>query len=85
MPYIKKEDRKKFEEALKLVKLKVPSTPGELNYLFSMISAMYLHKTGKKYQYLNDVGGAALFSVLELYRRVIGPYEDSAIKKNGDL
>lgn len=85
MPYIKQENRKKFEEALKQLAEVAPETAGELNYLFSVISSMYVQKKGVRYQFLNDVIGALEGAKLEIYRRVVGPYEDSAIKKNGDL
>lgn len=86
MPYIKQEDRKRFEEALKLLAHEAPKTPGELNYIFSMIASIYITAHGeKRYQYFNDILGALEGAKLEIYRRLVAPYEDSAIKKNGDL
>lgn len=86
MPYIKQEDRTKFQEALKQLAESAPETPGELNYLFSIIASMYITKKGEtRYQYINDIVGALEGAKLEIYRRVVGPYEDKAIKKNGDL
>ncbi len=38
-----------------------------------------------KYQTYNDILGALEGAKLELYRRQIGPYEETAIKRNGDV
>jgi len=86
MPYIKKEDRAKFEKAVEALRQASPDSAGELNYLFSMISMIFLAAKGEvRYQALNDVMGALEGAKLEIYRRVIGPHEDLVIKKNGDL
>lgn len=85
MPYIKKADRAKFEQIVEAVKFSIPETPGELNYLFSVVSMLYVSHKGKKYQHFNDVLGALEGAKLEIYRRAIAPYENKAIKKNGDL
>lgn len=86
MPYVKQEARTKFEQVLKELIHAVPETPGELNYLFSVISAEYLKSKGQlRYQYANDVLGALEGAKLEVYRRIIAPYENKAIKENGDL
>lgn len=86
MPYIKTDDRARFEQVIEALKFSPPSTPGELNYLFSVISALYLtFKEEARYQHLNDIMGALEGAKLEVYRRIISPYEDRAIKKNGDL
>lgn len=86
MPYIKREDRTRFEEALISLSKNVPETPGELNYLFSTVASMYLsQKREVRYQYLNDIMGALEGAKLEIYRRIAAPHEDLAMKKNGDL
>jgi len=86
MPYIKKEDRKQFEAALTDLSntLHSTSTPGDLNYIFSRIANMYLSH-GLKYQKINDVIGALEGCKLELYRKVVVPYEEQKIKENGNI
>ena len=85
MPYIKQEDKPKFEPALKTLAGVEINGPGELNYLVTRIALMYLEQNGLKYQHLNDVSGALTNANLELYRRLAGPYEDKKIAENGDV
>jgi len=86
LPYIKEEDKKRFEKVTEELRRSPPTSPGDLNYLFSMISKYYLESRGEiRYQYLNDVLGALNGASLEFNRRVVAPYEDLAIKKNGDI
>lgn len=85
MPYIK--DRDRFEELVHEIWCNFSSstTPGDLNYLFSMIIKSYIHVKDESYQTYNDIIGALENTKLELYRRKIGNYEDSKIKENGDV
>lgn len=84
MPYIKKEDRKKFEKA-EILGLSADNA-GELNYCITMICLGYLNKRGiVRYQDYNDVLGVLDVISKELYRRQISKYEDKKIKENGDI
>jgi hypothetical protein len=59
MPYIKQEDRKKFDDVLK--NLPVPANAGELNYLFTKIAINYFkfkEPPNQNYQTINDIAGA---------------------------
>lgn len=85
MPYIKQEDRNKFKATWDAVCVNPPSTPGELNYILTLIALEYLAIKGEKYQYYNDIIGALEGCKLEFYRRCVSIYEDEAIKKNGDV
>ena len=86
MPYIPNEKRGAVWESL------VPNTPGELNYLISRLCADYLRNEAAKkgqsnpryYEY-NEVMGVLSCATQELYRRLIAPYEDESINKNGDV
>ena len=62
-----------------------PQTPAELNFLITSIVSSYLARRGLKYQTINDAIGALECAKLELYRRVVSPYEDTKIKENGDV
>lgn len=86
MPYIKKEDR--VRATLN------PQTVGELNYAITQLINKYadymedhapLDKMHKGYQLYNDVIGALECCKLEVYRRVLAPYEDKKIRENGDV
>ncbi|MGH3997156.1 MAG: DUF6899 family protein [Pseudonocardiaceae bacterium] len=79
MPYIVPERR--FEAA------DAPATEGELNFAITTLVDDYIrrHPAGLRYAVLNEVVGALECAKLELYRRIVGPYEDKAIAKNGDV
>ena len=89
MPYIRQEDRAKFHlhadhgaEGIKLV----AENAGELQYCIAVLVKAYLiRKAPFRYQELNDVIGALEGAKLELYRRVVGPYEDVKCIQNGDV
>jgi hypothetical protein len=83
MPYIKQEERD-HSGIIVGIGLKCKNA-GDLNYAFSEIIAGYLKARGLKYQHLNDAIGALEGCKLELYRRVVGPYEDTKIAENGDI
>ena len=62
-----------------------PMTAGELNYVITTKALEYLHNTELNYQTLNDIIGAFEGAKLEFYERVVRPYEESAIQRNGDV
>lgn len=80
MPYIKQEDRVKFQTTIP-----VPESAGELNYLFTILAKSYWRFRGQNYQAFNDIIGALEGCKLELYRRMVAPYEDTKIEENGDV
>jgi hypothetical protein len=86
MPYIKQDDRTKFNQVLELVNGEaLPENAGELNYLITKIVQISLANSKGNYQALNDAVGALEGAKLELYRRVVAPYEDLKINENGDV
>ena len=78
MPYINELRKLAVEE-------KGPLNSGELNYLFTEICQFYWIENGQNYQAFNDIIGALEGCKLELYRRMVAPYEDQKIKENGDV
>ena len=56
MPYINQQDRSKFSNIFENI-VKV-NTPGELNYVVSMICKEYIKANGECYQTYNDIIGA---------------------------
>ena len=80
MPYIEQKRRKELSEHL-------PSTEtaGELNYAICMLVQKYLNEKKKSYQHYNDVIGVLECAKLEIYRRLVAPYEEEKIKENGDV
>jgi hypothetical protein len=79
MPYIdqKSRDRVTREGA-------APGSAGELNFL---ITRLVLARLGEhpRYEDFNAAIGALECAKLELYRRMVAPYEDKKIVENGDV
>lgn len=87
MPYIKVENRSKYEKVLNsLVKMLKALPPeevdGELNYVVTKIlKEIY----PLRYFHINKAIGVLECIKLEYYRRVAAPYEDIKIKESGDV
>lgn len=79
MPYITQDAKTRIFQG------DVPSTPGELNYRITQVLRCYLHLHGTNYTTLNDCLGALEGAKLELYRRVVVPYEESKRELNGEV
>lgn len=86
MPYIKADDKCKFNpifNTIKLADIRIENC-GQLNYLITSLCLKYLGDLGEKYQTYNDIMGALTGAQLEIYRRKISSYEDLKISENGD-
>ncbi len=87
MPYIKNVQRLPLDKLIDPLILHLRSLPveeqdGSLNYTVTkIIKNLY----SQKYFHLNRALGVLSAITQELYRRVIGPYEDVKIKENGDV
>lgn len=79
MPYITKAERELMEN-----RVIPPNTAGQLNYAITRLIQKYLTRN-PRYQTFNDVIGALEAAKLELYRRMVAPYEDKKAKQNGDV
>jgi len=79
MPYISQEARQRLQ-----LPYESPHTSGELNFFFTMIAKEYLGGN-PNYQKFNDVIGALEGCKLELYARLVRPYEDTKIAEHGDV
>lgn len=92
MPYVTQENRQKIQANLdsliEVTKLLNESNSnadraGNLNYIITyMINELY---PNDRYKELNDAIGVLECCKFEIYRRRVGPYEDLAIAKNGDV
>jgi len=87
MPYIKQEERT-YEAQISILIDKLKAVPedkraGHINYIITLL----LKKCYPSYNYhtFNEIVGALECIKLELYRRLIGPYEDFKILENGDV
>jgi len=85
MPYIKQEDRQRLNPLVQAIENTEIKTPGELNYLLTMLTHRFLNQKPESYQGYNDCIGALEGAKLELYRRHVASYENDKIKENGDV
>jgi len=95
MPYIKQDIRNAIDDQILdlLATLKVYSNSndalcGNLNYIIFKIIKELTSKNNcgeKSYARFNAILGALECCKLEIYRRMISPYEDSKIIENGDV
>ena len=91
MPYIKNEDRECFEDAVDnivdeiLAETSETSRSGMLNFVISTIIAELINAEGLTYNRANSYIGVLTCAQLELYRRVVAPYEDDKARANGDV
>lgn len=79
MPYIDPAARQHLSKG------NAPANAGELNYLLTLICNRYRVSSGNRYQVFNDIIGALEGAKLEMYRRLVAPYEDTKITENGDV
>ena len=83
MPYISSGDREGLDKILaKMTKL----TAGELCYcIVRLLDHTFRFDARPGYSDLALVLGILESAKLEIYRRVVAPYEDEAIERNGDV
>lgn len=79
MPYVEKGVRESLADG------RLPTKPGELNYLVTKLVDSFLVMSGVSYTSLNAVIGVLECAKLELYRRVAAKYEDEKMSDNGDV
>lgn len=84
MPYIKKHRRQSLGTALEYSAIDQIDGPGELNYLVTIFVKDFLGDH-PNYERFNAAIGVLESAKLELYRRMVAPYEDTKIKENGDV
>ena len=96
MPYIKDRDRAHLACAIEMnwvarISNAIQSVPsgkikGALNYVLCRITlATMKPKSGWSYTSLSDAVSVLRDAADEIERRMMAPYEDEAIRKNGDL
>lgn len=91
MPYIVKDQRNVLDSRIEglidrvLEDKTIPADKrlGVVNYIVSRITMGILQPSN--YGEMASAIGTLECAKLEMYRRLIGPYEDKAIKKNGDI
>jgi len=92
MPYVTQDSRKCIDSQLHdlIEEARLVFEPDEMkgvaNYLVTrLVLGLLKPEDGWRYSSLADVVGTLEAAKLEVYRRLVAPYEDGAIDKNGDL
>jgi hypothetical protein len=90
MPYIKQEDRYQYDALIdalvgNLVLNNSNTIKGHHNYIMFTLAAKLAEELGVRYATLQDIVGTFECCKEEFYRRIVGPHEDKAIEKNGDV
>jgi len=87
MPYIPQSGRDTLDPGIdQLVKALEGAdwNPGEVNYTFYRILVAWF-KYESRYKTICSIMGTLTSVTQEFYRKVAGPYEDLAEKKNGEI
>jgi len=93
MPYIKQTDRENYDghiqELVYLVneyqEQEAQSPSGQLNYIISSLLMGVYKDTLPSYSEFNEIVGILECAKMEIYRRVVAPYENQKMKENGDI
>lgn len=85
MPYISEGDRKDLEPLTMRIESVYVDSPGILNFIVTKTLMQYEKCNGINYKTYNDMVGVLECAKLELYRRMVVPYEDNKIAENGDV
>jgi len=94
MPYIKQEHRERLDPLIDTLALEIShidyayhpyESPlaGMLNYVITMLAHQLLPQ--QKYRVFALLIGALETCKLEMYRRLVAPYEDEKIEQHGDV
>ena len=94
MPYINQEQRKKFDKLVDHLVMELMHTDsgekraepiaGQINYVISRL-IWKIFDEHSSYARANELMGVLQGVQAEFYRRKVGPYEDGAIERNGDI
>lgn len=78
-------DASKGAEVGNSAPLQLASNAGELNFQISKLVAQFIKDRGGNYDAMNSAVGALECCKLEVYRRIVAPYESTKIATNGDV
>jgi len=86
MPYIKAEDRKKFDKIFATIGTQNFESEGELNYFITCLCDIFIIRNdGLSYKNINTITGILECVKQEFYRKVAAPYEDKKCEENGKV
>jgi hypothetical protein len=84
MPYINPERRKALWCESRIDLDNEIRTKGELNFRITELMIDYIVNQGLSYTNISEAIAAANDAAEEMRRRILNPYEEKMIKKNGD-
>lgn len=84
MPYIASRIRSLLDKEIHDLAMKI-NHAGELNYTITKLCHLVAGKETRSYNTFNKIIGVLECVKLELYRRIVVPYEDEKIEENGDV
>jgi len=82
MPYIKQKDRQKMNMVVDIMRYQGVKADGKLNYILYKFCKDDVEPGYNNYK--NFIGELRQCAT-EIERRILGPYEDMAIERNGDV
>lgn len=82
MPYIKPKRREELQEILRHMKEANVQADGDLNYILYKYCNDNVEPS---YNNFKNYCGELRQCATEIERRLLGPYEDSAMQRNGDV
>lgn len=88
MPYIAKSERRRLAGLLVPLWDAVAGqlfTAGQLNFILTKLVLRFARRRGESYAGYNEALGVLEAVKLELYRRMVAPYEDKKREENGDV
>jgi hypothetical protein len=89
MPYLTKHARKRLDTHITaLIEVLLEegiSIPGGLNYAICRVADGVTAANGESYNLYNTLLGSVEAAKLEIYRRMVAPYEDLKQKQNGEV
>lgn len=89
MPYIKQERRKQFDGPIHELARQMwtmGAVKGDLNYVVTRLALIAMKPgSGWTYQSLSEAVAGLQDAADEIKRRMLGPYEDNCVVRNGDI
>ena len=90
MPYLDINSKDRIDTQADLLYKDLNSMPpeelaGVLNYLNFKIVKNWITKNGKKYWIFALLIGTLICCILEIYRKLVAPYEEIKEKENGEI
>lgn len=88
MPYVDRASRERIihsDQHGANIRLDEIRTVGEVNFAIAVIARHYLAHHGTRYATFNDLIGALEAAKLEIYRRLVVPYEEDRMQHNEDV